>query len=433
METKNIKLLSEYDGQKAGTVCEVDTATADVLINGKIAKEYSPADEAEAKAIKDAADKQTKDMTDQIKAVLIEQLKDVKSGSNIHLNVQVDPQGEDKPFKSMHAQLSAIKAHATGEANEEIHNRLKAASGSNEMVDSEGGFLVQQDMTNELMTRTMETAVLASRVASQEVAGNGLKWNELDDYNRTDGNHPTNVYWTAEAATKTKSTPTFNRREMQLEKLAGLYYSTDELLEDAPGLSGQVSSWFSNEFGWQLDECIYDGNGAGKPQGFMQSNALVTVAKESGQTADTIVAENIVKMFARMPSRHQGGAVWLINQDAWPQLPLMTIGETPVYMPPTGLIDAPAGLLMGKPVVMVEQAATVGDLGDIAYVNLSEYLMIRKGGIKADSSIHVRFINDETAFRFVLRTNGQTKWSKALTPQNGSNTLSPFVTLAARA
>jgi len=431
--TKQIKLGQDYGEFKSGSVIEVDGDDAANLIKYAGAKEWNAADAAEAKAAADAAEAQTKALEDAVAASVAEALKNLPAQKGISLSVQVDPQGADKPFKSIHDQLSAIKAHATGEANEEIHNRLKAASGNNELQDSEGGFLVQQDQTNELMTRTMETAVLASRVASQEVAGNGLRWNELDDYDRTDGSHPTNVYWTAEAATKTKSTPTFNRREMQLEKLAGLYYATDELLEDAPGLSGQVSSWFSNEFGWQLDECIYNGNGAGKPQGFMQSAALVTVAKETSQTADTIVAENIVKMFARMPARHQGGAVWLINQDAWPQLPLMTIGDTPVYLPPTGLIDAPAGLLMGKPVIMVEQASTVGDLGDIAYVNLSEYLMIRKGGIKADSSIHVRFINDETAFRFVLRTNGQTKWSKALTPQNGSNTLSPFVTLAARA
>ena len=79
------------------------------------------------------------------------------------------------------------------------------------------------------------------------------------------------------------------------------------------------------------------------------------------------------------------------------------------------------------------QRGTVGDLGDIMFANLAQYKMIRKGGIKGDSSIHVRFVNDETAFRWVMRVNGDTKPSNVITPTNGSNTLSPFVVLAARA
>jgi HK97 family phage major capsid protein len=436
MNKKSITLLEEWGGYKSGTVIELDESEANSLIFAEKAKEYSPADEAEAKARKDEADAQLKAFESKVKDVVKETVSNAingiqKDGINVH--VEVDHKGEDVPFKCFGDQLKAIKSHHSGMVDEETYNRLKAASGANELVDADGGYLVQPDFTNQLMQRTMETGVLASRVASQEVSGNGLKWNEVDDYDRTDGNHAVTTYWTQEAGTKTASNPTFIQRNMQLEKLTGLFYTTDELNEDVTALSGMVSSWFGNEFGWQLDDKIFNGSGAGVPQGLLQSNALVTVAKESGQTADTIVAANVIKMFARMPARLQGGAVWLINQDAWPQLPLMTIGDQPVYLPPTGLIDAPAGLLLGKPVILLEQASTVGDLGDIMYVNLNEYLMIRKGGIKADTSIHVRFVNDETAMRFVLRTNGQTKWSKSLTPQKGSNNLSPYVTLAARA
>jgi HK97 family phage major capsid protein len=427
-----IKLLKDWNGEVAGTIVQVDEATAKSLILAEVAEEFDAKAQAAEEAKKASEAAQVKAVEDAVAKAVAEQLKNIETPEGIRLHVEVDHVGDAKPFKSFGGQLQAIKAHATGEATDEIDNRLKAASGANELVDSEGGFLVQQDFTNELQQNAQETGILASRVATREVSGNGLKWNELDDYDRTDGNHPVQTYWIEEAGTKTASKPDFIRRNMELEKLVGLYYATDELLEDAVGLEGMVSEWFGNEFGWKLDESIYNGNGAGVPRGLLQSAALVTVAKESGQTNNTIVAENVVKMFARMPARHQGGAVWLINQDAWPQLPLMTIGEQPVYLPPTGLIDAPAGLLLGKPVVLLEQAKSVGTLGDIMYVNLDQYLMIRKGGIKANTSIHVRFVNDEMTFRFVLRTNGDTKWSKSMTPQNGSNNLSPYVTLAAR-
>jgi len=430
---KQIKLLKEWGEFEAGSIVEVDAEEAENLIKYAGAKEWNAADAAEAQAAKEAAAAQTKALEDAVAKSLAEALKTLPAQDGIRLSVQVDPEGTDKPFKSMGDQMVAIKDHFTEKGSEENLNRLKAASGSNELVDSEGGFLVQQDFTETLQQNAMETGILASRVSSQEVSGNGLSWNELDDYNRTAGNHPVTTLWAPEAGTKTASKADFIRRNMQLEKLIGLYYATDELLEDAVGLAGEISGWFGQEFGWQMDQAIFAGDGVGKPLGILGSNALVTVAKEGSQTADTIVAENIVKMFARMPQRFQGGAAWYINQDAWPQLPLMTLGEQPVFLPPTGLIDAPAGLLLGKPVVLLEQSKTVGDLGDIMYANMAEYKMIRKGGIKADTSIHVKFVTDETAFRFVLRTNGQTKWSKSMTPQNGSNNLSPFVTLAARA
>jgi hypothetical protein len=45
------------------------------------------------------------------------------------------------------------------------------------------------------------------------------------------------------------------------------------------------------------------------------------------------------------------------------------------------------------------------------------------------SSIHVNFIYDETCFRFVMRCDGQPWWNLVLTPENGVNTLAPFVVL----
>jgi hypothetical protein len=48
-------------------------------------------------------------------------------------------------------------------------------------------------------------------------------------------------------------------------------------------------------------------------------------------------------------------------------------------------------------------------------------------------SVHVAFLTDESIFRFIYRVDGQPIWNAALTPFKGSNTLSPFVVLAARA
>ena len=104
----------------------------------------------------------------------------------------------------------------------------------------------------------------------------------------------------------------------------------------------------------------------------------------------------------------------------------------PVYQPMNGLAGAPYDTIYGRPAYAIEQCSTIGDLGDIFYVDLSQYLLIEKGGIQSAVSAHVRFVNDEVVFRFSLRLDGQSLWNSALTPYKGSNTQSPFVTLEAR-
>jgi HK97 family phage major capsid protein len=117
------------------------------------------------------------------------------------------------------------------------------------------------------------------------------------------------------------------------------------------------------------------------------------------------------------------------------QLPQMTIGDQPVWLPPGGLMNSPTGLLLGKPVLELEQCEQLGDQGDIFLVNLNEYVAITKAGegLRFDTSMHVRFLNDEMAFRWVYRVNGQPTWRTSLTPFKGTSTMSPFITLDARA
>ncbi len=52
--------------------------------------------------------------------------------------------------------------------------------------------------------------------------------------------------------------------------------------------------------GYGMDEYFIGGSGAGQPLGIRNDPAKITIAKETGQTADTIVYPNLTKMFSRM-------------------------------------------------------------------------------------------------------------------------------------
>jgi len=314
------------------------------------------------------------------------------------------------------------------------------ATGMSEAIPSDGGFLVQTDFSTELFKKAHDTGLLMPRTRTIPIGpnANGLKMNTIDETSRANGSRWGGIraYWFNEGGTKTPTHPKFGRIELNLEKLIGLVYSTDELLMDAAALGAVVNMGFGEEFGFKVDDALVNGTGAGQPLGMLNSGALITVDAETGQAAATIVFENILKMWARAWSKSKPNMVWLINSEVMPQLMTMVMnvgtGGVPVYMPPGGVSGNAYGTLFGRPVLEIEQAAALGTVGDIMLADLSQYLTIEKGGIQSASSIHVQFVTDETAFRFVMRVNGQPMWDSPLTKYKGSDTVGPFVALATR-
>lgn len=343
-------------------------------------------------------------------------------------------------FSSFGQQLMCVRQAA--QPGGHVDPRLFNATGLGESVSSDGGFLVQTDFTNELLQEVFQTGVLAARCRRIPISGtaNGTKINGVDETSRASTRYGGVLgYWKDEAAEKTASKPKFRQIELNLNKLIGLCYATDELLNDASALEAFIRQAFVGEFGFLLDDAIINGTGAGQPLGVLNSGCLVSVTKETGQKAATVVAENIVKMYARRFASMTGNYAWYYNQNIEPQLFTMSLavgtGGIPIYMPPGGLSDAPYARLMGLPALAIEQAATLGTAGDIILADFSDgYILAEKGGIQADMSIHVQFIYDESVFRFVLRVDGQPVRASALTPYKGGATAtqSHFIVLDAR-
>ena len=242
------------------------------------------------------------------------------------------------------------------------------------------------------------------------------------------------VYRRKEAATVTASQPEEEMFRLQLLDLMGLAYQTDRMMADARAMGAVYGTAFSNEFGFMIDNEIFRGSGVGEMQGFTLSPALVTVAAEDGQDADTIINENLSKMWMRMPTRQKSGAIWLYNSECGAQLDELTIPAGIGGLEPRFVNYGPDGILRikGRPAIECELSSALGDVGDIALVNLGEYITITKGALEEAMSDHVRFIYGERTFRWTQRINGKSHWRSAVTPFKGTATQSPFVVLAAR-
>lgn len=355
---------------------------------------------------------------------------------------------DGQPFSSLGDFLNSVRQAAVNQqlgmpVDQRLHQVQGAqpGRGANETVGADGGFLVQKDLRDGLLSEVWDTSDLLRRTDPFPVGpnANGVKLNLVDETSRATGSRfgGVRVYWTGEGGQKTASRPKIRPLEMQLQKLTGLLVATDELLEDATAYEAYARRAFREEMAFTVDDAILRGTGVGMPLGILNSSALVSASAEGGQAADSLVAENIWTMAARVPARSLARAEWFANQALIPQLAQLQLaigtGGVPLYIPSNGLAGSPPfGTLWGRPLNFIEQASAPGDVGDIVLADLSQYMTISKGGIKEASSIHVYFDTDETAFRWVWRINGQPYWSTAVTPFKGSATLSPFVTLAAR-
>ena len=356
---------------------------------------------------------------------------------------------EDRPqdrFSGLGEQAMAIRNAMIpgGHVDPRLYQIHAAATGLNESVPSEGGFLVQKDISQTFMEDLFATNILWNRVGRRIVISgnaNGTKTYGFDETSRVSSRGGGMIsYWVGEAGQGTATKPKFREIQLTLKKLMGLCYATDENLSDAAQLESVLRSGFNSEFGFKLDDGLINGNGASEPLGVLAADCLVSVTKEIGQKAATIVAENVIKMYSRMFAASLNNAIWLINQNTLPQLLTMSIavgtGGIPVYLPPGNtLINAPGGALMGRPVYPIEQCATLGTAGDIIFADFTNgYVVAEKGGLKTDMSIHLRFDYDESVFRFILRADGQTIRKTALTPFKGgaTSTQSHFIVTETR-
>lgn len=351
----------------------------------------------------------------------------------------------DKQIKAMKTetklglQLQAAKHIALNEGGQ-LTNAHKAILGQNESVPADGGFLVGTEQETMIEKKMHDSAVFAGRANNRTIGAgaNSVDFYGVRENSRASGSRFGGIvgYRVAEGQTITASQMKFFKYNLKPEKYAVLAYATDEVAADATLLGQEIGEAAPQELAFLIDDDMLNGTAAGYPEGVLNANCLVTVAKESGQDAATVVAKNVIKMWARMWARSRANAVWFINQDIEPQLTTLNIpigtGGQLVYMPPGGLSGSQYGTIFGRPVVPTEFNATLGTVGDIVLADWSQYKLANKGAIQTASSMHVQFVTDQMAWRFTARYDGQATWESALTPYKGTNTQSPFIALATR-
>lgn len=317
-------------------------------------------------------------------------------------------------------------------------NPALMAAGLRQGNGPEGGFLVPPSFSNAmLLDGTTQSLDLYASTANFSLGQTeSITLPAINETSRKDGSRwgGTFARWAEEEATMTESEPEFREITLRPKELHVFTKASNRLLKNSPiALEQLLSMIASDEITFRQSDAVMNGDGVGKLKGLLQSDALVTVAKETGQAALTVVLENTTKMLARLTPRFKAGASWYINKDVLGQLQKMVVGTHPVFMPAGGVSGLAFSTLHGLPIIETEYNDVLGSVGDIVLTNLRAYVTAQNGAVRSDTSIHFNFDQNKTAFRWVTEADGMTWAQQPIIDFKGSGTTSPYVTLAVRA
>ena len=355
----------------------------------------------------------------------------------------------DRPFRSLAEMAKAVKVAEVSQGRQ-FDKRLQRirsqeedamkASGANESIPADAGYLVEPTISKDLITPIHETGVFSSLVQRLPVSANSNFGyiNGIDETSRATGSRWGGVrgYRLNEGAQISSSRPKFRRINWELKKFAALMYATDELIMDTSQFNAVANQSAGEEIAFMVNDDILNGLGVGGPQGVLISGALVSVIRTD---VNKISHADVVAMWQRVLPRNKKNSQWFCNSDVLPQLQaLYFAGSASVLSPYVRYGEDGELYLFGKKVNETEfnpaLGVSGGSTGDLLVADFGDYLYWDKGDVQAATSIHIAFLTDEQAFRFIYRCDGQTAWASPITPYKAGATVltqSAFVALKA--
>jgi HK97 family phage major capsid protein len=339
-------------------------------------------------------------------------------------------------FESVGDFFMAIKNDPRGSRNE----NLQYMASQREKVGEDGGFLVPDDMLDQIQKKIEGDESLLPRTRQLQTAGNRISIPVDENMPWSGSSSNFESYWVGEEQSASESQKKFNECDIKLNKIAAKVSVTDEMLEDAPLIESIIMQDAPEVIMHRINSAIINGDGVKKPEGILNSGFGFEVAKEAGQTQDTVVFENIKKMYTHALPQAKRNGIWVHNVAVEEQLIGMQIntGATDSvsnYLRNNSIDGAPYGTIMGRPrFPMAGSLPALGDKGDIMFVDLSYYFSaVKTAGIQRKISVHALWDEDKTSYKFIFRVGGKCPFKTPAETEYGAYKLSGLTFLQDRA
>lgn len=364
----------------------------------------------------DAADKDTLDFAGEIEKLAIK-VRKAFGGPNGYLLAMAKASAPgisgapltDKRLK-LHQEIQALQKRA-----------IIGDSG-----DVSGGeFLLPLQQVQSIFSAPFSQLGIVDHALRFPVSGRSLRIPMLDQYTlkRTDGTLVTrpqsgiaNVGYIGEGVQKDEREPSFVQRLLTIYKVAAYSEIGDETLGD--DLTGQLAPTVQRSVGGQVlnfinEQATIDGSGTSSITGALypwDNNTPVVVGNGSlltlqRQTKGTITITDVLNMFAQH-TFGGGQSFWLIHRTALPKILALTFGSNTLITFLKDLQGAPQMQMLGLPIYVTDLVSVLGSKGDISLCNGGFYALAMRQALTVESSIHYKFRNDLTAYRFVARAGG---------------------------
>ena len=313
--------------------------------------------------------------------------------------------------------------------------QLRNALGSD--IPSEGGFLVPEQQRATILDLALEQSIVRPRATVIPMPSLRVPIPAIDETTHANGTVYGGVqaYWTEESATLEESGPAFGRVVLDAKKLTLYAETPSELLQDSGTLESWLRSRFPAAMAWSEDKAFLTGSGVGEPLGVLNGSGKVAVTRTD---ANRIQWLDILNIVARLLPSSFANAVWVANINTIPQLGSLqsivqnvagteNVGGSAIWLT-NGANGMPLSIL-GRPLLFTEKVPALGTAADLSLIDFSHYLLGDRQAMTMKASEDFKFRQDEVAFRVIERVDGRPWVNSPLTPAEGSDTLSPYVTL----
>ncbi len=435
-----VQLLKDFLGKKAGERLSLDDAEAKALVAGgsAVALKDDPLDDLVGRELTGLLDRFTKSADAAIGAAL-QKFADAQKMARKHgAPLLFGPQGDGDPRgKSFGDWLLGVARNDRGYLEKHYGSRFnewstKAALG--EATGVAGGYTVPPEFYQALMQVVAENTFIRPRAFVMPMAGATLQIPYLDITTvQAAGVSPffggVQMYWTAEAQTRTETEPQFKQMELKAWELSGYSVSSNVLLQDSViGLEKFLMTLFGKAIAWFEEYAFLQGNGVGKPQGMLTAGASIALSRN---TSNSVLFPDVATMWSKLLPSSWGSAVWAFSPSVVPQLLQLKDGANRAIFISIdqGITKSPNWSLLGRPAFPTEKLPALGTKGDLILIDPALYVVGDRMSVEVAASEHVNFLKNQMTWRVVERVDGQPWLEKAVTLQDASTQVSPFVIL----
>lgn len=276
--------------------------------------------------------------------------------------------------------------------------------------DPEGGYLVPNEYHDQLIEGLEEQNVMRGLASTIQTSHGERLIPLVVDKGE--------AQWIGESDDYPESDAEFGRTSLGAYKLARITRVTEELLNDSMfDIAGFLSSTFRRTFGDAEERAFVDGDGQGKPTGFLQD------ATDAGETSvgDGVATDDLLELYHALNKPYRSRAVWMMNDSTVLAIrKLKDANDQYIWQP--GLQAGQPDRILGRP---VETSRYMPELeaGNkaIAFGDFSYYWIADRQAIGIQRLVELYAAIGQVGFRMFTRTDGKLILPEAIVTLKGGS------------